>query len=73
MATKFNYSKLKGRIVEKYGFMRAFVKELPFTDMAMANKMQGRTAFKNDEIVLMARLLEIPKEEIADYFFCVED
>ena len=73
MATKFNYSKLRGRIVEKFGCMRAFVKELPFSDVAMANKMQGRTAFKNDEMLLMARLLEISKEEIADYFFCVED
>jgi hypothetical protein len=53
--------------------MRSFVKELPLSDVAMANKMQGRTAFKNDEMLLMARLLEIPKEEIADYFFCVED
>jgi len=73
MSTKFNYSKLKGRIIEKYGSQKAFVNDIPLGEVSLVQKMKGRVAFKNDEIVYMAEKLNIAKSEIPDYFFCTEN
>ena len=72
MAVQFDYSRLRGRIVERYGTLRAFVNELPIGSVAFTQKMKGRVAFKNDEIITMAEKLDIGKNEIPDYFFCLK-
>jgi hypothetical protein len=73
MATEFNYSRLRGRIIEKYGSQKAFVSVIPLGEPAFVQKMKGRVAFKNDEIMIMAEELGISKQEIPDYFFCTDD
>lgn len=72
MAMEFDYSKLKGRIIERYGSQGAFVNELPIGNVAFTQKMKGRVAFKNDEIMNMAEKLDIDKHEIPNYFFCLK-
>ena len=70
---EFDYSKLRGRIVEKYKSQGAFVKHISICDTTLTQKLKGRIAFRNDEIIQMAEKLDINKEEIPDYFFCTKN
>ena len=65
----FNYSKLKGRIVEKYGTQCNFADHYGITRQMMNNKMRGRNGISTKDIIKMSEMLEIPKEQIGDYFF----
>lgn len=70
MCVKFNYSRLKGRIVEKCGTQGAFANRVGISTVALTQKLKGRVAFKNDEIIHMARILDIPTSDLPRYFFC---
>jgi len=64
----FDYGKLRGRIVEKYGTLQAFSKEMGFTPGYFAAIMKHGQAFKQSSILKMANALGI-NDEIGDYFF----
>lgn len=68
----FNYSKLKGRIIEKYGTQRNFAREMNLSEKTLSSKLKNITSWKNDDISRACDLLEIPMEEIPVYFFEVE-
>ncbi|RAN53811.1 DUF739 domain-containing protein [Dolosigranulum pigrum] len=68
----FNYSKLKGRIIEKYGTQRNFAREMNLSEKTLSSKLKNVTSWKNDDISRACDLLEIPMEEIPVYFFEVE-
>lgn len=72
MAVEFDYSKLHGRIIEKYKSQKAFVEQIPACATTLTQKLKGRISFKNSEIMEIAEKLDISKEEIPDYFFCVK-
>ena len=65
----FSYSKLKGKIIEKYGTQTAFAKDLGMTNIAFSRKLNNKTRFSTDDILTIIELLEIPKNEISEYFF----
>jgi len=65
----YNYSKLKGRIVEKFGTMAAFADALGMTRQAISAKMTGKVGFSRDNIVHWAKLLDISKDDYGAYFF----
>ena len=65
----FNYSKLKGRIIEKYGSQMAFTKAFGVSENTFSLKMNNRVRFSTDDIMLITKLLDIPENEIGDYFF----
>lgn len=65
---RFNYSKLKGKIIEKYGTHRDFAKELNMSHVSLSYKLTGKRQFTSSEIYKCAELLQIPLNEIADYF-----
>lgn len=65
-----NLWKLKGRIVTKYQTIDNFAKELGVSRHTIYNKLKGKTAIKPAETVKWCEMLDIPKGEIADYFFC---
>lgn len=66
---RFNYSKLKGRIKEKYGTQEAFAKAIGLTPSRFSFKINGKAKWKQDEIVKAVELLEISQDEIVEYFF----
>lgn len=68
---EFDYSKLRGRMVEKYGSVSAVAKMLGISVGAMSNKLSNASRIKTDEIykLCQADCLDIPDEEIKDYFF----
>lgn len=65
----YTYNKLRGRIVEKYGSQERLAEALGMTKQGLSLKMTGKTAFSQKDILLWCDLLEIPHEQIADYFF----
>lgn len=65
----FDYSRLKGKIVEKYGTQANFAKALGVTEPVLSLKMNNKTKFNSDDIIKMANLLEISPNEIGVYFF----
>lgn len=66
----FNYSKLRGRIVEMYGSQRKFAKALGISNEAVSKKMHGKIAFQQAEMVTISELLDFPISDIDKYFFC---
>lgn len=68
----FNYRKLRGRIVEKFGSQTAFVKAFGVSDNTFSLKMNNKVRFTTDDIAKIAKMLEIPEEAIGEYFFTPE-
>ena len=65
----FEYSKLIGFIVEKYGTRRAFAEALGWTDTKLSARLNNAVPFSTVEINQVCALLGIPDEDIAAYFF----
>lgn len=70
MSIKFDYAKLRGRIVEKCGTQAAFAKKVGLSTVAVTKKLRGQVAFRNDEILKMAEVLDISLDDLRDFFFC---
>ena len=68
----FNYSKLRGRIIEKYGSQSDFAKAFGCSDRTLSLKMNGKRPWKQTEILSAIKLLELSDEDIQDYFFTLE-
>lgn len=66
---EYDYSKLAGRIREKYGTQRAFSRAIKLSERSLSLKMNGETGWKQAEIGAACGLLEIPPEDIPAYFF----
>ena len=69
MGMAFDRSKLRGRIVEKYGSQKAFAETLNMSDRTMSLKMNNVVAISQEEIVEWCELLELRDEDIPEYFF----
>ena len=65
----FDYSKLRGRIVEKFGTQGAFAKAIGLSQRSLSLKLQGKLFFRQDEIERAINLLCIKSEDIDKYFF----
>lgn len=62
------FSKLRGRIREKFGTQSAFAKALGVHTATLSQKLRGVSDWTRPEIDKAVRLLDIPAEEIAAYF-----
>ena len=65
----FDYRKLLGKIVEKYGTQIKFAEAMELSERSLSLKLNGKVHFKQTEIVKACRLLDIAAADIADYFF----
>ena len=65
----FDYSKLRGRIVEKYGTLDSFAKAVGMSSHSLSNKMNNRKYWKQTEIAKAMKVLSIPVAKMNDYFF----
>ena len=70
---KFNYDKLNGRIVEKFGSRRAFAEAFGVTENTLSRKLNHKVRITSADIIKMCSvdLLDIPTEQIHEYFFAV--
>lgn len=69
MAIKFNDSKLKGRIYEKYGSILKLSRKLQLHPSVISSILSGRRKMNRADIVVLADALEIKLEEYNEYFF----
>ena len=66
---EYDYSKLRGRIIEKFGTIGNFQKHLNISNVVLSKKMNNRVRLSHDDITQWADLLEIPMDQIGVYFF----
>ena len=66
---EFDFSKLLGRIVEKYGTRSAFAAELGMSDQSLSCRLNNKLPLKGEEIYKMSELLCIDAQDIPAYFF----
>lgn len=65
----FDYSKLRGRIIEKYGSQSSFARAMGWSERTLSLKINNLRAWTQKDIMKAAELLDIPEDEIQDYFF----
>lgn len=68
----FDYSKLRGRIVEKFGSQMSFAKAMNISERTLSLKMSGKRTWKQPEICLAINLLGLSNDDIQDYFFSLK-
>lgn len=66
---QFDFSKLTGKIIEKYGTRGAFAKAIPMQRAKLSKKLNNRAFFTMEEIYRICELLDIAEEEIGIYFY----
>lgn len=69
---KFDFSKLKGRIIEKYETQGNFAGAMGWSERTMSLKMTGEVPWSQQDIIRATELLDIPVEEIHAYFFTIK-
>lgn len=65
----YDYRKLRGRIIEKYGALKDFAMAMEWSERTLSLKMNCKVFWKQPEIMRAANLLEIPSNEVMEYFF----
>ncbi len=65
----YDSAKLRGRIVEKYGSQTAFAEAAHRSISFVSQYLNGKTYLDQRIIDEWAVLLDIPNNEIPDYFF----
>ncbi len=68
----FNYNKLRGKIVERYGNQTEFAKAMGWSERTLSVKMNGKVPWKQTDICHAIELLGLSKDDIQEYFFTVE-
>lgn len=72
VAAKCVYRKLRGRIIEYFGSAGGIASELGISQAIVSMKLNGITPFSKQDMIDWGNVLDIPKEEYVDYFFCDE-
>ena len=65
----YDYSKLSGRIVEKFGTQYNFAIALGLSERSLSLKINGKVSWKSTDISKACELLEIPQKDVGRYFF----
>jgi len=65
----FDYSRLKGRIKEKFDTQERFASELNVSIPALIKKLNNKSQFTQTEIDRIRLLLDISSESLDSYFF----
>lgn len=65
---EYDYSKLRGRMIEICGSQAAFAEELGVSRTILSQKMNNKTGWSQDDIVKTLTILRVPFEQAGDYF-----
>ena len=65
----FDYSKLNGRIREKFGTQKKFAESMGISSTTMSKKLTNKIDFGQAEINRAVRILDIDPGDISLYFF----
>lgn len=65
----FDFRKLRGKIVEKYGTISAFAQAYGVSKNTFSKKLNNQVKFSADDVIKIVNMLEVPENEISEYFF----
>lgn len=68
----FDYSKLKGRIKEKGYTQMKLSMEIGISQCWLCKKLNNDSEFTQSQIFKICKILDIQKDEIDLYFFCLK-
>ena len=66
---RYDYSKLMGRIIEKYSTQSNFATAMELSEHSISLKLNCKVGWKQKEISKACDLLKISTKEIPNYFF----
>lgn len=66
---EFEYRKLRGRIVEKYGTINAFSEQLGISNIQVSKKINGKAGFSQKDVVKWCGLLDIALKDVGQFFY----
>lgn len=64
-----DFSKLSGRIVEKYGTQYNFAIALGLSERSLSLKLNNKVSWKDEEMEKIIDLLDLKIDDIPEYFF----
>ncbi len=68
----YDYSKLKGRIVEKCGNQANFTSKMGISHTSMNKKLNNKVQFTQEDIEKAVEILGLEKKDISLYFFTLK-
>lgn len=72
MKVIFDYSRLRGRIKEKFDSQEKLAKQLSYGLTSLNLKLNNHVNFSQVDMLELAAVLDIPDEEFSSYFFTVK-
>ena len=66
---KFEYRKLRGKIIEVYKSQILFAEKLGVSEVTVSNKLNQKTQFNQDDIITWCYALGIDLTDAGMYFF----
>ena len=67
-----SYAKLRGKIKEVFGTQDAFAEALKMDAATLSSKLNNRSDWKREEIETACKILNIPVEQLHEYFFTLK-
>lgn len=68
----YDYSKLQGKIKEKFSNQENFARAIGISRTSLNLKLNGKSMFSHEEMAKSIDVLNIPKEDLPEYFFCTK-
>jgi len=68
----YDYSKLKGRIMEICGTRQNFSKKMGLSNRSISLKLNNKVVWKQSEMQRACKILELSEAEIYSYFFTLK-
>ena len=65
----FDFQKLRGRIVEILGNQNILANKLGVSNVSLSRKLNNKSRFSPDDVIIISDILKIHKDEIGVYFF----
>ena len=69
---RFDYGKLRERIRDKQATQTDLANALNLSKKTISLKMNGKISWKQEEIFKLLQFLDIPSEQVSDYFFTLK-
>lgn len=66
---EYDYSKLRGRIIEMFGSQEAFAEKIGQTPTTVSYKLNNKKPMTRNDIIEWGKILLIEPENIGLYFF----
>lgn len=69
MGMEYDFSRLRGRIREKFGSESAFSESVGFSRTTLSAKLNGKVDWDCSDVVRACDLLDVPISQAHEYFF----